>query len=61
MKARISGARHLVCSKHGPCMLYLSDGTEYEMIGGELLVEGILKGSIVSNLVGEIEVIDRKS
>jgi len=64
LKAVVSG-RHLLCSREGKMKLTLYERksgsiweTVYEIEGGKLEIEGLIKGKTVANIVGEITCFD---
>lgn len=59
-KAGISGARHLVASQEGTINLFIpKEKVEYSIKTGNLLIEGLVKGTTVANIVGEIVITDK--
>ena len=58
IKAWLSGANSIKACKKGVLHITIEDGTQYEVVEGELNVEGILYGEILAQILGTIEITD---
>lgn len=53
LQAGVSKARYLVCSWVGKIVVTLPKENQiYEIEGGKLLIEGLIKGKTVANVTG---------